>query len=78
MIDRPSIEDIAPTGDMILVEPIEVSRTSIGGILMPIDDSSPDEYGFIHAVGPGYYQNGNLVKPRVNAGDTIMELFKGE
>jgi chaperonin GroES len=76
MIERPSVEDIRPTGDMVLVEKLEVSTASVGGILMPVNDSESEEYGYVHAVGPGFHQNGILIKPSVQAGDTVM-LRKG-
>ena len=72
MINRPTKDQIQPTGDMILVETLEVKNETLGGVLLPVNHSDPEEYGLIVAVGPGYYQNGVLVKPRVTPGDIVM------
>ncbi len=72
MINRPSKEQIQPTGDMILVQPLEVSNETPGGLLMPINHNDPEGYGMIVAVGPGFHQNGVLVEPKVAAGDIVM------
>ena len=71
--NRPSsVKDIRPTGEWILVEKLEVSNATVGGILIPTVSNEQEEYGLIHAVGPGFHQNGILVKPSVAEGDTIM------
>jgi co-chaperonin GroES (HSP10) len=70
---RPSKDQLTPTGDWLLVEPVDVSDISEGGILMPTNNSSAqDAYGKVLKTGPGYYQNGKRIAPGVLAGQTIM------
>ena len=71
-MDRPTADKLKPTNDWFIVKPIEVERKSAGGVIMPNQSKQIDRYGKILAVGPGFHQNGVLVKPKVEAGQTIM------
>ena len=70
---RPNKDQLKPTGDWLLVEPVEVSDVSEGGILMPAHASTAvDAYGKVLKTGPGYFQNGKRIPPGVEAGQIIM------
>ena len=70
---QPSKEQVQPTNDLIVVEPLEDPDLSLaGGIQLANPDGNAEKYGRVLAVGPGTYQNGVLVEPRVQIGDTVM------
>lgn len=69
---RPNKDQITPTGDWLLVEPLDVPEVSVGGIVMPGSNSAQDSYGKVLKTGPGYYQNGVQIAPGVKSGQIIM------
>ncbi|MHA2135829.1 MAG: co-chaperone GroES [Candidatus Thorarchaeota archaeon] len=69
---RPNADQLQPTGDWLLVEPLEVPEVSEGGILMPTTNSAVDNYGRVLKTGPGYFQNGVQVPPGVKPDQIIM------
>ena len=71
-MDKPDKTQLKPTGDWIVVEQLEVSEKTVGGILMPLQNSKIEKYGKVLKIGPGHYQNGEMVSPSVKVGDTIM------
>lgn len=67
---KPSIQ---PLGDRVLVKPMPKDEVSASGIIIP--DSAKTEApskGTVVAVGPGRYDDGELVPMTVKAGDTIL------
>lgn len=73
MESRPNKEQLTPTGDWLLVEPIELPEVSQGGIVMPLTNTGQvDAYGKVLKTGPGYYQNGKRIAPGVESGQIIM------
>jgi len=69
---RPDKSQLKPTGDWLIVEPLNLPEHSTGGIVMPTSASRPDKYGKVIATGPGFYQNGVRVEPWVKNGQTVM------
>jgi chaperonin GroES len=64
---------IVPMGDRVLVKPMPKDEVSASGIIIP--DSAKQEApskGTVVAVGPGRYDDGELVPMTVKAGDTIL------
>ena len=75
MDQRPTKEQLEPTGDWLMVEAFHVPEISKGGIVMPTGTGpsvSQEAYGKILKTGPGYYQNGKQIPPGVKAGDTVL------
>ena len=76
METQPNKTQLNPTGDWVVVEPLPDPDIVSGGItLVGASSERGEKYGKILAVGPGSYQNGILVEPRVKTGDTVM--FRG-
>ncbi len=64
---------IRPLGDRILVKRIKEEEQTKGGIIIPDTAKEKPQEGRIVAVGKGKMtESGNLVKPEVKAGDTIL------
>lgn len=60
-------------GTFICVTMIEVGEKSEGGIILP--DSMREKKktrAIVHAVGPGYYHNGQLIPLDVKVGDKVL------
>jgi chaperonin GroES len=60
-------------GTFICVKMIEVGEKSAGGIYLP--DSLKDKNktrAVVHAVGSGYYHNGQLIPLDVKVGDKVL------
>jgi chaperonin GroES len=72
---QPNKMQLEPTGDWVVVEPLEDPGISAGGITLAGGSERGDKYGKVLAVGPGGYQNGVLLEPRVKKGDVVM--FRG-
>lgn len=72
MEHRPNKEQLQPTGDWIIVMPIDVSEKAKSGLFMPDSASRVDKYAKVLKTGPGYWQNGVLIKPYVKEGQTVM------
>src|SRR5690348_3728531 len=64
---------ITPLSDRIVVEPKSREEVSAGGIIIP-DTASREkpEQGTVVAVGPGRYDNGQLVPMTVKVGDSVL------
>lgn len=69
---HPSRAQLTPMGDWFLIELITPPERMVSGIVMPGNDSRPEEYGRVVKVGSGFYQNGTLIPPRVHEGQTVM------
>ena len=65
---------IKPTGDHLVVEPLEENTTSVSGIIIP-DSASKEKpmRGKVLAVGPGkLLENGSRMEMEVKEGDTVL------
>ena len=67
---------ITPLGDRVLVRPLsaeEVGTRRASGIIIPetVDKERPEQ-GEVIAVGPGKYDNGDLIPMRVKVGDRVV------
>lgn len=71
-----TVEKITPLGDRVLIRPFEESelesKTDSGIILPETVKKDKPEQGEVVAVGEGRYENGELVKPRVEKGDKVI------
>lgn len=66
---------IAPLGSRVLIKPFtkeELQPKNSFGIILPDSGKEKSEQGKVLAVGPGEYQDGKLVSPRVNVGDKVI------
>jgi chaperonin GroES len=65
--------NIRPLHDRVIVKPLEESRTSPGGIVIPDSAAEKPMRGKIVAVGKGkILENGHLRPCDVKVGDTIL------
>lgn len=65
---------ITPLGDRVLLRPIkESNQKTKSGIIIPdtIGKEVPEQ-GEVLAVGEGRYENGKLIKVRLNVGDRVV------
>ncbi len=66
---------VQPLGDRILVQPADKAgeTTLASGIIIPetVDKERPSK-GTVIAVGPGRYDDGDLLPMQVKVGDTIL------
>lgn len=69
---QPSKTQLAPTGDWIVVDPLDDPDMMVGNIALFGSGAGPEKYGQVVAVGPGFVQNGQAVPPRVKVGDVVM------
>jgi chaperonin GroES len=64
---------IKPLLDNILIEPSERERRTASGILIPDNAKEKPQEGKIIAVGPGKFtESGQMIKPAVKVGDTVI------
>lgn len=66
--------DIQPLGDRVVVAPAEKEeKVSVSGIIIPdtVDKEKPAK-GKVVAVGPGKYDDGELVPMQVKVGQTVL------
>ncbi|MBP9816936.1 MAG: co-chaperone GroES [Candidatus Pacebacteria bacterium] len=71
MAKNPSIE---PLSDRVVVRPLSASETvSASGIIIPdtVNKEKPEQ-GTVVAVGPGKYDDGDLVPMTVKKGDVVL------
>jgi len=64
---------LKPVGEYILVKPLEedVQKTP-SGLLIQNTKSERPQMGVVLAVGNGKLEDGQLVKPEFNVGDTVI------
>ncbi len=64
---------ISPLSDRIVVFPLAKEEATASGILIP-DSANRDkpEQGTVVAVGPGRYDDGDLLPMSVKIGDTVL------
>jgi chaperonin GroES len=64
---------IKPLADRVLVEPAVAEEKTAGGIIIPDTAKEKPQRGQVIAVGEGKTaENGNVVKPQVKVGDTVL------
>jgi chaperonin GroES len=64
--------NLKPLGDRIIVEVLEEEETTMSGIVLPDTAKEKPQRGTVLAVGPGRYEDGNLVPLDVVAGDEVI------
>jgi chaperonin GroES len=64
--------NLKPLGDRLIIEVIEEDETTISGIVLPDTAKEKPQRGNVLAVGPGHYEDGNLVPLDVFVGDEVI------
>ena len=67
--------NVTPLADRVLVKPEseeKESKTKSGIIIPETVDKEKPQQGEVVAVGPGKYDDGDLIKPTVKVGDTVI------
>lgn len=64
--------NLTPLGDRIIAEVLEEEQTTASGIVLPDSAKEKPQRGKVLAVGPGRYENGNLVPLDLAVGDEIV------
>ena len=65
--------NLKPLGDRVVVEPIEQSELTAGGLILPETAKGKPQRGNVRAVGPGGRDdNGQRVALDVKAGDVVL------
>jgi chaperonin GroES len=64
--------NLKPLGDRIIAEVLEEEQTTASGIVLPDSAKEKPQRGTVLAVGPGRYENGNLVPLDLAVGDEIV------
>lgn len=64
---------LKPLADRVIVKPIEESEATVSGIILPdtVDKEKPEK-GEVVAVGPGRYDDGQLVPMSLKVGDKVV------
>ena len=61
-----------PLGDRVIVEPGEGEEKTASGIVIPDTAKEKPQEGKVVAVGPGRYEDGDLIPLDVEPGDTVV------
>jgi chaperonin GroES len=64
--------DLKPLGDRVIVQILEEEETTISGIVLPDTAKEKPQRGTVLEVGPGRYEDGNLVPLDVQKGDEVI------
>ena len=64
--------DLKPLGDRMIVEVLEEEETTVSGIVLPDTAKEKPQRGKVLAVGPGRYEDGQLVPLDVDVGDEVI------
>jgi len=64
--------DLKPLGDRIIVEVLEEEQTTVSGIVLPDTAQEKPQRAKVLAVGPGHYEDGQLVPLDVQVGDEVV------
>jgi chaperonin GroES len=64
--------DLKPLGDRVIVEVLEEEESTVSGIVLPDTAKEKPQRGKVMAVGPGRYEDGELVPLDVKKGDEII------
>lgn len=62
---------VKPLSDNILIQPLAEKKTP-SGIVIPETAKEKPQEGKVVAVGPGRYEDGELIKPEVKKGDKVI------
>jgi len=62
---------IKPLSDNILIQPLAETKLP-SGILIPETAKEKPQEGKVVAIGPGRYEDGELIKPEVKKGDKVI------
>ncbi|MCL2632051.1 MAG: co-chaperone GroES [Coriobacteriia bacterium] len=64
---------LKPLGDRVLIKQDEAETTTTSGLIIAASATERPDRGVVVAVGEGRLDNnGNLIKPVVNVGDTVF------
>ncbi len=63
---------ITPLGNNVLIEPLERDDKLPSGLVIPDTAKEKPQEGKVVAVGPGKYEDGELVKPSVKVGSRVL------
>ncbi|MGM0381267.1 MAG: co-chaperone GroES [bacterium] len=64
---------LQPLGNRVVVKVLEPEEeTTAGGIVIPESAQDQPQQAEVIAVGPGKHQDGELVEPEVDEGDTVV------
>lgn len=64
--------DLQPLGDRVVVKRIKEEQETEGGIIIPESAQGTPNQAEVVAVGSGEQKNGEVVKPDVDEGDTVL------
>jgi chaperonin GroES len=63
---------LKPLADRVVVKPAELESKTKSGIIIPDTAKEKSQKGKVLAVGPGFYQNGNLIPLSLKIGDVVL------
>ena len=64
---------VKPLSDRVVIEPLEAEDKTKGGIYLPDTAKEKPQMGKVVAAGPGKVaDSGQLIKPEVKVGDTVL------
>ncbi|XVJ52190.1 MAG: co-chaperone GroES [Vampirovibrio sp.] len=63
---------IQPLSDRVVLELIDETQQSAGGIFIPDSAREKPQSAKVIAVGPGRTENGTLIAPTVQVGQTVL------
>ena len=64
---------VKPLSDRVVIEPLEAEEKTTGGIYLPDTAKEKPQMGKVVAAGPGKVaDSGQLIKPEVKVGDTVL------
>jgi chaperonin GroES len=63
---------IKPLEDRVVIKPVEAEEKTKSGIVLPDTAKEKPQQGDVVAVGPGRYENGQLIPMEVKVGDRVI------
>jgi chaperonin GroES len=63
---------LKPLEDRVVVKPIEEEETTVSGLVIPDTAKEKPTEGEVVAVGPGRFEDGNLVPMGIKVGDRVI------
>lgn len=63
---------VTPILDNILLLPLEAEEKTASGLYIPDSAKEKPQKGKVVEVGPGKFENGNLIKPGVKKGEIVI------
>ena len=63
---------VKPILDNILILPLDAEEKTASGLYIPETAKEKPQKGEVIEVGPGKFENGNLIKPGVKKGDIVI------